>query len=78
MIEIGRGYDKTVEGLLSALNDKSMLVRRSSAEALGNIGGELAVEGLLSALNDEYRYVRISAAEALGNIGSELAVERLK
>ncbi len=77
LIEIGRSYDKVVEGLLSALKDEDGYVRGSAAGALAEIGSEKVVEGLLSVLNDEYGLVRGNAADALVNIGGEKVVEGL-
>ncbi|MGI2904333.1 HEAT repeat domain-containing protein [Tolypothrix sp. VBCCA 56010] len=61
-----------VPDLRKALKDTSWQVRRSAAQALGNIGAEAssAVPDLISALKKDRNYtMRRSAAEALGNIG---------
>ena len=70
-----------VEGLIAALTDRNMDVRRMAAEALGNIGDKRAVKPLIIALNDTTNYpvfkkplqvpcipidARVDAALALG------------
>ena len=57
-------------------------MRRSAAEALGEIGSEKAVESLIHAFKDTDYFVRSTvvrstAAEVLGEIGNEKAVESL-
>jgi alpha-glucoside transport system substrate-binding protein len=84
--------DRDVEGLIAALTDRNMDVRRTAAEALGDIGDERAVEPLITALNDTTDYpvfkvplqvpctpidARGEAALALGKIGGNAAVEAL-
>ncbi|NEU72804.1 NACHT domain-containing protein [Hassallia byssoidea VB512170] len=65
-------HQDAVPNLRKALKDTSWQVRRSAAEALGNIGAEAssAVPDLIAALKKDRNYtMRRSAAEALGNIG---------
>ena len=50
--------EKDVEGLIRALKDEDIYVRRSAAEALGKIGDKRAVGPLIEALKDEYSYVQ--------------------
>jgi len=52
----------------SLLNHQDSDVRRSAADAFGQIGSERAVDALLSALNDQDHDVRRRAASALGKI----------
>jgi HEAT repeat protein len=53
-------------------------VRRSAADALGNIGDEKAIPpGLLKLVEEPDYFVRWSAADALGNIGDEKAIPGL-
>jgi hypothetical protein len=66
-----------VDALINALNHQDSDVRRSAADALGNIGSETAVDALINALNDQDSEVRRRAAYALEKIGSETAVEAL-
>lgn len=53
------------------INDSNAEVRRSAAEALGQIGGETALVFLSKLAKDNNRFVRKSAEEAL-NIASQL------
>lgn len=84
---------KDVEGLIVALTDKNMDVRRMAAEALGDIGDERAVEPLITALYDTTDYpvfkvplqvpctpidARGEAALALGKTGGKVAAEALQ
>lgn len=66
-----------VEGLIKALNHKSVDVRVSAGEALGRIGDRRAVEPLIRALGDANISVRSRAAEALGIIGDPRSVQPL-
>jgi HEAT repeat protein len=69
--------DSTISGLLEALEDENIVVRRIAAYALDKIGNEAAIPGLLKALGDENIVVRRIAAYALGQIGSEAAISGL-
>ncbi|NEQ67431.1 MAG: HEAT repeat domain-containing protein [Symploca sp. SIO2D2] len=54
-------------------------MRKSAAEALGNLGSPKAIPGLLNALQDEdSSFVRRSAAEALGKLGSHETIPGLR
>lgn len=68
---------KDVDGLAKALKHKDVAIRRSAAEALGNIRDGRAVEPLVQALNDEDTAVRGNAAYALGYLGDRRAIEPL-
>lgn len=57
--------------VLSALNNKSPMVRSSAAAGLLGNNSEAAKQALLKACNDEYRVVRISAASALAAFPAE-------
>ncbi len=69
--------DIAVEPLIATLKDEDKYVRRSTAEALGQIGNKRAVEPLIAALKDSRSDVRRSAAEALGKLRAKRAVEPL-
>ena len=72
--EIGK---PAVEPLIRILSDNDERVRRSAADALGEIGDVRAVEPLIKVLGDDSWRVRWPAVEALGKIGDERAVEPL-
>ena len=62
---------RNVQGLIFALQHKDPTVQYDAAEALGEIGDNLAIEPLLVALkNDETGGVRWKAAEALSKLGT--------
>ncbi|MDP8233546.1 MAG: HEAT repeat domain-containing protein [Candidatus Saelkia tenebricola] len=69
------GSARSVEPLITLLNDKNYMVRISAAEALGKIRDERAVEPLIQIMTDENYNVRMSAAKALSKIGDERALE---
>ena len=55
-----------------------MVLKRNSAEALGNIGDIRAVEPLIKKLNEGFdNNIRAISAEALGKIGDKRSVESL-
>jgi hypothetical protein len=66
-----------VEPLLQTFQEEDSYVRRTAAEALGQIGDARAVEPLIQYLNDEDKDIRRAAAGALGQIGDARAVELL-
>lgn len=66
-----------VRQLIVALKDRHAAVRRGAAEALGDVGDQIAVEPLISALNDGDFETRLQAIIALGKIGDARAVEPL-
>ncbi|MGK7881959.1 MAG: HEAT repeat domain-containing protein [Crocosphaera sp.] len=70
-IEIGRGYDKAVEELVSALKHEDSYVRRRALEILGNIGTKEALDGLEFAFD----YGDINMKNSVANIFLELLVE---
>jgi hypothetical protein len=89
--ELAERHD--MEGLIAALTERNMDVRRMAAEALGDIGEGWAVVPLISALNDTTDYpvvkeplrvpstpidARVEAALALGRIGNDEAIEALE
>ena len=83
--------NRDVEGLIAKLTNRNMDIRRSVAEALGDIGDERAVEEFGKALNDTTNYPwvkvplkvscisidpRVEAALALGKIGGKAEIGR--
>ena len=66
-----------VRSLVAGLESDDPLVRRQSAEALGEIGDERAVEPLIRLLSDEDELIRRHAVKALGRIGDLRAVAPL-
>ena len=74
---MGKVNDGNIVGLLIAsLKDANGTVRKSAAEALGDLGGEGAIEPLIACLTDREVMVGHKAKEALGKLGVP-AVERL-
>jgi HEAT repeat protein len=69
--------NRDVEGLIKALKDEDLVVRRGAASALGKIRDARAVEPLIQALKDKDSSVRWGAAVALGRIGDARATEPL-
>ncbi len=67
---------RDIPKLIKALGYKEVSVRKSAAQALGEIGDARAIEPLLTALKDEDFTASLSAADALGKIGTP-AVEAL-
>ena len=63
--------------LIRALDDEDNGVRRSAAEALGNIGTIEASQALIGALDDSKLEVRVEVVDALGKIGAEDAIKPL-
>ena len=72
------GYSQSVEiqGLIQALEDKNVNIRRRAIRALEKAGPS-AVEPLIGALRSEKSRARAAAAEALGGIEDVRAVEPL-
>ena len=69
---------RSVQELITALQDKSSDVRQQAAQFLGDIGAAQAVPALIEALlYDPHEWVRIDAAAALGKIGDGRAVPAL-
>jgi HEAT repeat protein len=64
-------------GLIDALCDEDVYVRRKAVRALGQVGDAIAVPALREALRDNDRDVRIGACYALGQIGDVAAVPNL-
>lgn len=60
---------RTVDSLVSLLNDRDWTIRRTAAEALGKIGEREALPHLVSSLGDESPVVREVAARSLGRLG---------
>lgn len=56
---------RAIEGLLAALQDKDVRVRRTAAVTLGKIGGPQIVEAMLIGLQDERVQIRRVAVETL-------------
>jgi HEAT repeat protein len=65
-----------IQGLIQALEDKNVNIRRRAIRALEKAGPS-AVEPLIAALKSEKSRARAGAAEALGRIGDVRAVEPL-
>lgn len=66
-----------VRSLIAGLESPDPLVRRQSAEALGEIGDKRAVEPLIDLLSDKDKLIRRHAVKALGRIGDPRAVAPL-
>jgi hypothetical protein len=66
-----------VEPLIAGLKSRDPLVRRQSAEALGEIGDPRAVEPLIHLLSDSDALIRRHAVKALGKIRDPRAVTPL-
>jgi HEAT repeat protein len=66
-----------IDGLIKALENKSLEVRYDAVQALGRIGDARAVTPLCAALKDPYIEVRMAAADVLGKMGDARAVEPL-
>lgn len=56
---------------------RSSLVRAQAAEALGEIGGEMALEALLGILEEKDQHISRTAAIAVGHIGTAQTALRL-
>jgi hypothetical protein len=65
-----------IHGLIQALNDKNVNIRRRAIKALEKAGPS-AVKPLIAALKSEKSRARAGAAEALGRIQDARAVEPL-
>ncbi|NEQ88984.1 MAG: HEAT repeat domain-containing protein, partial [Moorea sp. SIO2I5] len=59
------------------LDDDHFWVRKSAADALGEIGTEASIDLLIKWLDDDHYSVRRSAADALGKIGTEATIDPL-
>lgn len=62
---------------MQVLNHPDSSIRKSAAEAIGEIGSPKALEALMQALNDPSYSVRESAAEAIEKIGSPQPLSQL-
>ncbi|MHC9540808.1 MAG: HEAT repeat domain-containing protein [Vulcanimicrobiota bacterium] len=71
------GDKRAVEPLIGALRDKSSLVRKKSAEALGLLGNKKAAGALIRAVKDKDLYVSYQACLSLGKLGDRRAVTPL-
>ena len=69
--------EAAIPGLLEALKDLDVDVRRNAATILSKVSSEAAIPGLLDALKDPSHYVRLNAATALWKVGSEAAIPGL-
>lgn len=67
----------TTRFLLEHLDDENVLVRRTAAMVLGDLGRQEAEEALINMLSDENGHVRGAAAEALGRLKSRKAAAAL-
>ncbi len=63
-----------VKGLVKALHNKDLVIRKDAAEALFKIGDPSSNEGFIDALKDEDAGIRRLAAHALGNFGDMQAI----
>jgi len=63
--------------LLEALSDPAPVVRRETAFALGELGGEAAISTLSRLATDSSADVRLIAVDALAKIGGPQAVQAL-
>ena len=68
----------TLDPLLSLLGDDSIFVRRSAAEAIGNLHDPRAIPAVTKLLNDSDLYVRLAAMDALGEIHDPSALPALR
>jgi HEAT repeat protein len=73
-----KNYDRVVDVLIDALNDKTLYVREAAIQSLGEIGSRKAVPYLIFALSDKSFAIRISAIIALGKIGDMEAIHFVK
>lgn len=73
-----KNYDRVVDVLIDALNDKTLYVREAAIQSLGEIGSRKAVPYLIFALSDKSFAIRISAVIALGKIGDMEAIHFVK
>ena len=64
--------------LIGLLTDEDSYVRRQAAEALGELGSEVAVGPLVELLKDQYKYVRREAVLALVKFSTPKAINSLK
>lgn len=62
------------DALVRALKDRDGVVRRYSAEALGEFGDRAAIEPLKALLNDSDMGIRLAAADSLVKLGEALDV----
>ncbi|MEK6693285.1 MAG: HEAT repeat domain-containing protein [Nitrospirota bacterium] len=72
LLTLGRGG--AVQSLLPFLNSPDEIIRRCTAELLGEIEDNIAVQPLIKSLSDEDGHVRGRAALALGKIGDRNAI----
>jgi HEAT repeat protein len=70
--------NRVVDTLISGINDRELLVREASINALGRIGSFKAVPYLIAVLNDKSFAVKVSSVMALEKIGDPRAVPHLK
>ncbi len=70
------GGVQTIEGLLTALQDKYGDTRQNAMESLVKIGSD-AVDPLLHLLNKRNKTLRTIIAQILGDIGDPRAIEAL-
>jgi HEAT repeat protein len=68
---LGTGIMKTIPALIHGLKDDEYVVRRESAESLGEMGVDApeVIYALIQSLGDEHKEVRKKVAWALGKIG---------
>lgn len=70
---------QALQPLISALKDRSRVVRIAACFTLGSIGDPQAVTALASALRrDMYKEVRLSAIRGLVGIGGKMAISILR
>jgi len=67
LVVIGKmRLSKTMPGIVRAVDDSNVEVRRAAAVALGELGGEEAVRLLVRLKKDANHHVRAAAEEAIG------------
>jgi HEAT repeat protein len=69
--------EKTIPGLLQALEHQDYDVRRSAAYSLGQLQSKAAIPALLQALEHQDYFVHRSAIDSLGQLQSEAAIPTL-
>jgi hypothetical protein len=68
-----------LEPLLQALNDSSVVVRITAAEALGQLGNPQACDALVRVLESDVPFpLKRSVAESLRRLGNEPTIKRLR
>ncbi len=69
---------RVVNALINGVDDRELLTREASIQALGKIGNSKAVPHLIRLLNDQHVTVRLSSIKALEEIGNPQAIPYLQ